>query len=134
MILSVSFSYLSAFLLLHSSSTQFPFAIFYFTGPDHFNRAIRNHASLVGFSLSDSVRQHNMTQHDMTQYNSIPNNTSQYQTTQLTTKQHSTTRYDTTQQNTTHPITTITTHHHTIYLTIRFRMLTLLTFDSNYVA
>ena len=88
MILSVSFSYLSAFLLLHSSSTQFPFAIFYFTGPDHFNRAIRNHASLVGFSLSDSVRQHNMTRHDMTQYNSIPNNTSQYQTTQLTTKQH----------------------------------------------
>ena len=36
--------------------TQFPFAILYFTGPDHFNRAIRNHASHLGYSLSDIVR------------------------------------------------------------------------------
>jgi DNA polymerase beta thumb len=41
------------FLLLMTS--QFPFAIFYFTGPDHFNRAIRNHASHLGYSLSDVV-------------------------------------------------------------------------------
>lgn len=35
---------------------QYPFALLYFTGPDHFNRAIRNHASHLGFSLSDKVR------------------------------------------------------------------------------
>ena len=47
---------------MNVSHIQFPFALFYFTGPDHFNRSIRNHASLLGFSLSDyvSILTHNV--------------------------------------------------------------------------